>query len=106
MQLKAARIAGAPLSAPCSGRWPASDFHLQHSDRARLVGAQPQILHCSSEEVDMHDTKERLSLLWIFALFNYLYTDVPALFAYCWLAEFLTMQPHNSHNGLCWVQRS
>jgi hypothetical protein len=31
--------------------------------------------------VDMHDTKERLSLLWIFALLNYLYADVIALFA-------------------------
>jgi hypothetical protein len=30
----------------------------------------------------MHDTKERLSLLWIFALLNYLYADVLALFAY------------------------
>jgi len=29
----------------------------------------------------MRDTKERLSLLWIFALFNYLYADVVALFA-------------------------
>jgi len=29
----------------------------------------------------MHDTKERLSLLWVFALFNYLYADVIALFA-------------------------
>ena len=29
----------------------------------------------------MHDTKERLSLLWIFALLNYLYADVVALFA-------------------------
>jgi hypothetical protein len=28
----------------------------------------------------MHDTKERLSLLWIFALLNYLYADVVALF--------------------------
>jgi hypothetical protein len=28
----------------------------------------------------MHDTKERLSLLWIFAMFNYLYADVLALF--------------------------
>ncbi|HEX8816523.1 MAG TPA: DUF6326 family protein [Terriglobales bacterium] len=27
----------------------------------------------------MHDTKERLSLLWIFALLNYLYADVIAL---------------------------
>jgi hypothetical protein len=30
-------------------------------------------------EVDMHDTKERLSLLWIFAFLNYLYADVLAL---------------------------
>src|SRR5208283_5873272 len=29
----------------------------------------------------MHDTKERLSLLWIFALLNYLYADGVALFA-------------------------
>ena len=27
----------------------------------------------------MHDTKERLSLFWIFALLNYLYADVLAL---------------------------
>ena len=30
----------------------------------------------------MHDTKERLSLLWIFVLLNYLYADVLALFAF------------------------
>ena len=29
----------------------------------------------------MNDTKERLSLLWIFALLNYLYADVVALWA-------------------------
>jgi hypothetical protein len=29
----------------------------------------------------MHDIKERLSLLWMFALLNYLYADVIALFA-------------------------
>jgi len=29
----------------------------------------------------MHDMKERLSLLWIFALLNYLYADVLALWA-------------------------
>ena len=29
----------------------------------------------------MHDTKERLSLLWLFTLLNYLYADVVALFA-------------------------
>src|ERR1700758_39021 len=33
------------------------------------------------KEVDMHDTKERLSVLWIFSLLNYLYADVIALFA-------------------------
>ncbi len=27
----------------------------------------------------MHDTKERLSQFWLFALFNYLYADVLAL---------------------------
>jgi hypothetical protein len=30
----------------------------------------------------MHVTEERLSLLWIFALLNYLYADVLALFAF------------------------
>ena len=29
----------------------------------------------------MHDIKERLSLFWLFALLNYLYADVVALFA-------------------------
>ena len=29
----------------------------------------------------MHDIKERLSLLWLFALLNYLYADCTALFA-------------------------
>ena len=29
----------------------------------------------------MHDTKEQLSLFWIFVLLNYLYADVVALFA-------------------------
>jgi hypothetical protein len=29
----------------------------------------------------MHDTKERLSMLWLFALLNYLYADVLALWA-------------------------
>ena len=29
----------------------------------------------------MHDTKERLSLFWVFALLNYLYADVVGLFA-------------------------
>src|SRR5262245_5386685 len=30
----------------------------------------------------MHDTKERLSLFWLFALLNYLYADVLALYAF------------------------
>ena len=30
----------------------------------------------------MHDTRARLSLLWIFTLLNYLYADVLALFAF------------------------
>ena len=51
----------------------------------------------------MHDTKERLSLLWIFALLNYLYADVLALFAIVGSPDPAT---HISHNGLCWVQRS
>ena len=29
----------------------------------------------------MHDIKERLSLLWLFAFLNYLYADVLALWA-------------------------
>jgi len=53
----------------------------------------------------MHDTKERLSVLWIFALVNYLYADVVALFAIVG-SRNPAQEPHNSHNGLCWVQRS
>jgi hypothetical protein len=30
----------------------------------------------------MHDTKERLSLFWLFALLNYLYADVLALYSF------------------------
>ena len=52
----------------------------------------------------MHDTKERLSLLWIFALLNYLYADVVALFAIVGSPNLT--EPHISHHGLCWVQRS
>ena len=48
----------------------------------------------------MHDTKERLSLLWLFALLNYLYADVLALF----LLLARKIQPHVSHSGLCWVR--
>ena len=51
----------------------------------------------------MHDTKERLSLLWIFTLLNYLYADVGLP---CSLSLARRIQPHISHNGLCWVQRS
>ena len=52
----------------------------------------------------MHDTKERLSLLWLFALLNYLYADVLALFDI--VGSPRSSHPHISHNGLCWVQRS
>src|ERR1051326_5643098 len=41
----------------------------------------------------MHDTKERLSLFWIFSLLNYLYADVLALFA-------LAGHPQNSFEPL------
>ena len=43
----------------------------------------------------MHDTSERLSLLWIFALLNYLYADVVALFAIVGLPN-LADAPHLS----------
>ena len=46
------------------------------------AGAQLRSRIALPKEVDKHDTKERLSLLWIFALFNYLYVDVLALFAF------------------------
>ena len=39
----------------------------------------------------MHDTKERLSLFWIFVLLNYLYADVVALFA---IVDSLDAAPH------------
>src|ERR1700740_1956362 len=45
------------------------------------AGAQLRSCIALPWEVDMHDTSERLSLLWIFALLNYLYADVVALFA-------------------------
>ena len=51
----------------------------------------------------MHDTKERLSLFWLFALLNYLYADVLALFAFVGSPN---SAPHLSHNGRFWVQRS
>src|SRR5271156_3644023 len=47
-----------------------------------LVGAQLRTCIAFPWEDDMHDTKERLSLFWIFALLNYLYADVLALFAF------------------------
>jgi hypothetical protein len=50
----------------------------------------------------MHDTKERLSLFWLFALLNYLYADVFA----CSILLARKIQPHISHNGLCWGLRS
>jgi len=42
----------------------------------------------------MHDTRERLSLLWTFALLNYLYADVVALFDIAGSREpFLPLPP-------------
>ena len=46
----------------------------------------------------MHDTKERLSLLWLFALLNYLYADVVALFDSVGSPNLPTR--HISHHGL------
>jgi hypothetical protein len=42
----------------------------------------------------MHDTKERLSVLWIFALLNYLYADVIALFALLAREIHSSLSPH------------
>jgi len=42
----------------------------------------------------MHDTKERLSVLWIFALLNYLYADVVALFAIAGSRNSFEPLPH------------
>ena len=46
----------------------------------------------------MHDTKERLSLFWLFALLNYLYADVLALWS--------VATPPHLRNGFWRVQRS
>jgi hypothetical protein len=42
----------------------------------------------------MHDTKERLSVLWIFALLNYLYAEVLALFAIAGTGNSFESLPH------------
>jgi hypothetical protein len=47
----------------------------------------------------MHDTKERLSLFWIFVLLNYLYADVVALFAII-DSPNLAAAPHLPHGAL------
>ena len=44
-----------------------------HAVETNLASSTPRVIE--------DDTKERLSLLWIFALLNYLYADVVALFA-------------------------
>jgi hypothetical protein len=41
----------------------------------------------------MHHTKERLSVLWIFALLNYLYADVVALFDIVGSAKSIRASP-------------
>src|SRR5262249_7976397 len=53
-----------------------------------------------AQEVGMHDIKERLSLFWLFALLNYLYADVIALFAFCWLAEHSPTPPAMGSAGV------
>src|SRR5882757_4157461 len=48
----------------------------------------------------MHDTKERLSLLWIFALLNYLSVcrrDCPV--RHCWLADSIRASPTMGPGG-------
>lgn len=44
----------------------------------------------------MHNIKERLSLFWIFALLNYLYADVVALFAVVGSRNIAHAAPHLS----------
>src|SRR5450755_4037095 len=59
-------------------------FHAAASDTSpdrRHPAGVPGARRFTYLEVDMHDIKERLSILWIFALFNYLYADVIALWA-------------------------
>jgi hypothetical protein len=63
---------------PSLGEIPPSQWERNPSTWA---GAQLRTCIAFPWEVDMHDTKERLSLFWIFALLNYLYADVVALFA-------------------------
>jgi hypothetical protein len=48
----------------------------------------------------MHDMKDRLSLLWIFVLLNYLYADVVALFAVVGSRNPATEAPHLSQWAL------
>ena len=48
----------------------------------------------------MHDIKERLSVFWIFALFNYLYADVVALFAIVGARNPAEEAPHLSQWAL------
>ena len=47
----------------------------------------------------MHDTKERLSQLWMFALLNYLYADVLALFAIVGSPNTCTASPTMGSDG-------
>jgi hypothetical protein len=47
----------------------------------------------------MRDTKERLSVLWIFALLNYLYADVLALWA------IVGSPPGDAHTSGNWLWR-
>ena len=56
--------------------------HEGKRNRRTLTGTQLATCIAVPWEDDMQDTKERLSLFWIFALLNYLYADVLALFAF------------------------
>lgn len=48
----------------------------------------------------MHDIKERLSLFWLFALLNYVYADVVALFAIVGARNPAAEAPHLSSSAL------
>src|SRR5260370_12897079 len=62
---------------------PQEDSPLIMGEGIRVPGRERNSEPCIAFpwEVDMHDIKERLSVLWIFALLNYLYADVIALWA-------------------------
>jgi hypothetical protein len=74
------RILGPAASTAVCVPWIAALGNMMKKTNNDHAGNTPPEKHF--KEVDMHDTKERLSLFWIFALLNYLYADVLALFAF------------------------